>query len=188
MATTADFRNGLVIEYNGELFAIIEFQHVKPGKGGAFVRTKLKNVVTGRVIDNTFRAGEKVETVRLTARQMQFLYMEGEHYIFMDGETYEQYPFDVKMIGPDIAKYLKDGEEYKVLFNESQPLVVELPLFLELEVKETEPAVKGDTVSTVTKSATLETGAVVQVPLFVEAGEILKVDTRTDSYIERAKR
>ncbi len=188
MASTADFRNGLVIRFNNDLYTISEFQHVKPGKGGAFVRTKLKNVITGRVIDNTFRAGEKVEIVKLVARQMQYLYQEGEHYVFMDGETYDQVTLDSSLVDDSISKYLKEGVDYKIMFKESQPLVVELPFFLELEVIKTEPGIKGDTVSSTTKAATLETGAVIQVPLFVEQGDILKVDTRTDLYLERVKK
>ncbi len=188
MANTADFRNGMVIRFSGDPFIIVEFQHVKPGKGGAFVRTKLKNIVTGRVIDNTFRAGEKVEEVRVVARQMQYLYQEGDNYVFMEGETYEQFYLDREMLGDDVIKYLKDGEEYKVLFEGDTPLIVEVPFFMVLEVTETEPGVKGDTVSNTTKPATLETGAVVQVPLFVDVGEFIKVDTRTDEYLERVKK
>lgn len=187
MANTADFRNGLVLRYNGELMTIVEFQHVKPGKGGAFVRTKLKNVITGRVIDNTFRAGEKVDIVRLEAKMMQYLYQDGEDYVFMDGDTYEQVPLGSSIVDESISQYLKDGIEYKVLFDGEIPLVVEVPFFLELEVTETEPGIKGDTVSSTTKPATLETGAVVQVPLFVNIGDVVKVDTRTNEYLERVK-
>lgn len=188
MASTADFRNGMVMRFNGELYSIVEFQHVKPGKGGAFVRTKLKNVITGRVIDNTFRSGEKVEEVRLEARQMQYLYREGDQYVFMDNETYEQYNLDNSLVSDEIAQYLKEGETYKVMFSEGIPLLVEVPFFLELEIVETEPGIKGDTVSSTTKPATLETGAVVQVPLFVEQGDIIKIDTRSNEYLERVKR
>jgi elongation factor P len=187
MASTADFRNGLVIKYNGELYQIIEFQHVKPGKGGAFVRTKLKNVVNGKVIDNTFRSGEKVEDVRLEARPMQYLYPEGDTYVFMDNETYEQINLSGELLGEDVVKWLKEGIDYKVLFSEGQPLVVEPPFFLELEIVETEPGEKGDRVSAATKPAKLETGAVVQVPLFVNEGEVVKVDTRSGEYLERVK-
>jgi len=188
MASTADFRNGMVIRYNNNLVTIIEFQHVKPGKGGAFVRTKLKDVITGKVLDNTFRAGEKVDEVRLEARQMQYLYQEGESYVFMDHETYDQINMGTDLIGPDIAKYMKEGVDFKVLFSEGNtPVVVELPFFLELEVVETEPGDKGDRVSAATKPAKLETGAIVQVPMFVSEGDVLKVDTRTDEYIERVK-
>lgn len=187
MASTADFRNGMVIRYNNDLVQIVEFQHVKPGKGGAFVRTKLKNVVTGRVIDNTFRSGEKVEEVRLEARQMQYLYQEGNEHVFMDHETYEQVHMGEAVLGKDVTKYLKDGVDYKVLYSEGAPLLVETPNFLELEIVEAEPGEKGDRVSAATKPATLETGAVVQVPLFVNVGDVVKVDTRTDEYLERVR-
>lgn len=188
MASTADFRNGMVIRYNNELVAIVEFQHVKPGKGGAFVRTKLKSVKSGRVLDNTFRSGEKVEEVRLEARQMQYLYQEGTDYVFMDGETFEQHYLGKSLVSDDLGKYLKEGIEYKILFENTDAVLLELPNFLELEITETEPAEKGDRVSAATKAATLETGAIVQVPLFIESGEIIKVDTRTDGYIERIKK
>ncbi len=188
MASTADFRNGLVIEYNGELYSIVEFQHVKPGKGGAFVRTKLKNVISGRVIDNTFRAGEKVDEVRLEAHQMQYLYREGDAFVFMDNDTYEQFNLGEALISEEIGQFLKEGETYKVMFRGNDPLLVEVPFFMELEIVETEPGVKGDTVSSTTKPAKLETGAVVQVPLFVDQGEVIKVDTRTCEYLERVKR
>ncbi len=187
MASTADFRNGMVFKFKNDLYQIVEFQHVKPGKGGAFVRTKLKNVVTGRILDNTFRSGEKVDEVRLEARTMQFLYMEGEAYVFMDNETYDQVNMTADNLGDDVIKYLKEGIDYKVLFNEGTPLLVETPNFMELEITHTEPGDKGDRVSAATKPATLETGAVVQVPLFVNSGEIVKVDTRTSEYLERVK-
>ncbi len=188
MASTADFKNGMVIRYSNDLYAISEFQHVKPGKGGAFVRTKLKSVTTGRVIDNTFRSGEKVDQVRLTARNCQYLYMDGDMHVFMDGDTYDQYSLTADLLGEAVTLYLKEGIEYKVMFDDEQVLLVELPNFMELEITVTEPGVKGDTVSNTTKPATLETGAVVQVPLFVDQGEIIKVDTRTNLYLERVKK
>jgi len=184
MATTADFRNGLTIQYGGDIYQIVEFQHVKPGKGGAFVRTKLKSMTDGKVVDNTFRAGEKVEVVRVEARQMQYLYQEGESLIFMDNETYEQVPLSLDLVGDDI-KWLKEGSDVKVLFHEDQALGMELPFFIEYKIIETEPGVKGDTVSGSGKPATVETGAVVQVPFFIEEGDIIKVDTRTGTYLER---
>jgi elongation factor P len=187
MASTADFRNGMVFKFKNDLYQIVEFQHVKPGKGGAFVRTKLKNVVSGRILDNTFRSGEKVDEVRLEARTMQFLYMEGEAYVFMDNETYDQVNMTAEKLGDDVVKYLKEGIDYKVLFNDGNPLLVETPNFMELEISHTEPGDKGDRVSAATKPAKLETGAVVQVPLFVNTGEIIKVDTRTSEYLERVK-
>lgn len=187
MASTADFRNGLVIMFKGEPWSIVEFQHVKPGKGGAFVRTKLKNVVSGKVVDNTFRAGEKVETVRLEEKEMQFLYQEGNTLHFMDNETYEQTPLDASLAG-DMLKFLKEGEVVKVQFHGDKALGLELPFFIEFEVTETEPGVKGDTVSGSGKPATLETGAVIQVPFFVNVGDRVRVDTRTGTYMERVKK
>ncbi|GBE29227.1 elongation factor P [bacterium BMS3Bbin04] len=187
MASTADFRNGMVFKFKNDLYQIVEFQHVKPGKGGAFVRTKLKSVVTGRILDNTFRSGEKVEEVRLEARTMQYLYLEGDSYVFMDNETYDQVNMTAESLGDDVVKYLKEGIDYKVLFNDGKPLLVETPNFMELEIKHTEPGDKGDRVSAATKPATLETGAIVQVPLFVNTGEVVKVDTRTSEYLERVK-
>ena len=187
MASTADFRNGMVIRFRDDLYQIVEFQHVKPGKGGAFVRTKLKNVVTGRVLDNTFRSGEKVDEVRLEARTMQYLYQEGDMHVFMDNETYEQIHLPANSLGDDVVKYLKEGVDYKVLFDQGSPLLVETPNFMELEIVEAEPGEKGDRVSAATKAAKLETGAVVQVPLFVNAGEVIKVDTRTNEYLERVR-
>ncbi len=187
MASTADFRNGMVFKFKDDLYQIVEFQHVKPGKGGAFVRTKLKNVVSGKVIDNTFRSGEKVDEVRLEARTMQYLYLEGEDHVFMDNETYDQVHMTGESLGDSVTKYLKEGIDYKVLFNEGAPLLVETPNFMELEITHAEPGEKGDRVSAATKPATLETGAVVQVPLFVNQGEIIKVDTRTDEYLERVR-
>ncbi len=187
MASTADFKNGMVIRYNHDMLTIVEFQHVKPGKGGAFVRTKLKNVVTGKVIDNTFRSGEKVEEVRVEARMMQYLYQDGDSFIFMDGDTYDQVPMGADLVSEGIAKYLKDGVEYKVLFDQANPIILELPNFLNLEIAETEHGEKGDRVSAEKKPATLETGAVIQVPLFVNIGDLIRVDTRTDLYVERVK-
>lgn len=184
MITTAAFRNGLVIQLDGQLFTIIDFQHVKPGKGGAFVRTKLKNVKTKAVVDKTFRAGEKLEEARLEKRQMQYLYHTGGIYYFMDNETYEQLPIPGEEIG-DAQQFLKEGETVSVLTFENRPLAAELPIFVNLKVVETAPGVKGDTATGGTKPATLETGSVIQVPLFIKAGNTVKIDTRTASYIER---
>ncbi|RKY66231.1 MAG: elongation factor P [Candidatus Latescibacterota bacterium] len=186
MATTADFRNGMVIKLEGQLFSIVEFQHVKPGKGGAFVRTKLKNVKTKAVLDRTFRAGERIEEVRLERRQMQYLYNSGEIFYFMDTETYDQLPIPMEQVG-EAREFLKEGETTSVLTYENRPVGIELPIFVNLKVAETAPGVKGDTVSGGTKPATLETGAVIQVPLFIKAGDTVKVDTRTASYIERTE-
>jgi elongation factor P len=185
MATTADFRNGMVIELDGDLYTITYFQHVKPGKGGAFVRTKLKNVLSGAVIERTFRAGEKVEEVRLVRRPVQYSYTDGQFYYFMDGETYEQIPLRAETIGGDQLAYLKETMMCEALSRDGEPISVELPFFVELEVVETEPGVRGDTAQGGTKPAKLETGAVVQVPLFIEAGDVIKVDRRENKYLER---
>lgn len=184
MATSNDFYNGMVIRKDGKLFAIVEFLHVKPGKGGAFVRSKLKEVKSGRVLDVTWRAGEKVEDVRLERRKAQFLYKDDEFH-FMKLDDYDQLSLTAEAIGGDKAQFLKDGLEIEMLFDGDTPVIVELPNFVELTVVATDPGVKGDTVSGGSKPATLETGAVVQVPLFVEEGERLKIDTRTGSYVSR---
>lgn len=184
-ASTSDFRKGLKIELNGEPFLMVEFQHVKPGKGGAFVRTKLKSLMTGNVIDKTFRSGEKVATPDLEEKAMQYLYPEGEQLFFMDNETYEQLAIPGSALGNSVS-FLKENMDVNVLFHNQKPIGVDLPFFVELEVSETDPGVKGDTASGGSKPATLETGAVVQVPLFVKEGDLLKIDTRDGSYIERA--
>ncbi|UCF18533.1 MAG: elongation factor P [Gemmatimonadota bacterium] len=185
MASTADFRNGMVIELDGSLVAITYFQHVKPGKGGAFVRTKLKNVLTGSVIEKTFRAGEKVDEVRLVRRPVQYSYTDGQFYYFMDQETYEQIPLPAATIGDDQLDYLKENMICEALARDGEPISVELPFFVELAVAETEPGVRGDTAQGGTKPAKLETGAVVQVPLFIETGDVIKVDRRENKYLER---
>ncbi len=182
--STSEFRKGLKVELNGEPFVMVDFQHVKPGKGGAFVRTRLKSLWSGNVIDKTFRSGEKVETPDLEERAMQYLYPEGENLIFMDNETYEQLAIPKEVIGDGI-NFLKENIDVTVLFHNQKPIGVDLPYFVELEVVETDPGIKGDTASGGSKPATLETGAVVQVPLFVKEGDLLKIDTRDGSYIER---
>ena len=184
MYSTTDFRKGLKIEIDGTPFEIIEFQHFKPGKGGAMVRTKLRNILKGRVLDNTFRSGEKVERPNLESRDMQFLYHEGEQLVFMDMTTYDQMHMDAEATDGK-ANYLKDGQECRVLLYNEKPLDIEIPASLVLEVTETEPGAKGDTVSNVTKPATLETGVVIQVPIFVNIGDRVKVDTRTNGYLGR---
>ena len=184
MYSTTDFRKGLKIEIDGTPFEIIEFQHFKPGKGGAMVRTKLRNILNGRVLDNTFRSGEKVERPNLESRDMQFLYHEGEQLVFMDMTTYDQMHMDAEATDGK-ANYLKDGQECRVLLYNEKPLDIEIPASLVLEVTETEPGAKGDTVSNVTKPATLETGGVIQVPIFVNIGDRVKVDTRTNGYLSR---
>jgi elongation factor P len=185
MASTADFRNGLVMEIDGQLWTLIYFQHVKPGKGPAFVRTKLKKVLTGAVVEKTYRAGEKVTTVRLERRPVSYSYSDGQLYHFMDKETFEMIPLSDDIIGEDQLQYLKENMECEGLIHEGNVLMVELPQFVELLVTESDPGVKGDTAQGGTKPATLETGAVVQVPLFVEIGDVLKVDRREDKYLTR---
>jgi len=185
MATTADFRNGMVLNIDGELWALTYFQHVKPGKGGAFVRTKMKHVLTGRVVDKTYRSGEKVESVRLERRPVQYSYTDGDLYYFMDVNTYELTPIAGDIIGDDQLRYLKENMECEGLVHDGNVIAVELPFFVELRVSETEPGVRGDTAQGATKPATLETGAIVHVPLFVEEGDVLKVDRREDKYLTR---
>jgi elongation factor P len=185
LADTSDFRNGLIIKLEGQLYTIVEFQHVKPGKGGAFVRTKLKQIPDGYVIDKTFRAGEKVEEIRVERRSYQYLYTNDDLYYLMDAETYDQIPVSEELV-EDALPYLTEGMNVSVLMNGDKPIAVELPLFVELAVAETEPGVRGDTAQGGSKSAKLETGAVVSVPLFIEVGDMLKIDTRTGRYIERA--
>lgn len=186
MYSPSDFKKGLKIEMDGTPYVIVEFLHVKPGKGGAFVRTKIKNLVTGKVLDQTFRSGEKVKRPDLVEREMQFLYREGDSFYLMDNENFEQLALTAEQLG-DAVLFLTENLNVKVLFFNQQPVTAELPNFVELTVAQTEPGVKGDTASGGSKPATLETGAVIQVPLFINEGDRLKVDTRTGSYIERAK-
>jgi elongation factor P len=186
MTTTNDLKNGMTLNIDGTLMNVVEFQHVKPGKGGAFVRTKLKNVRTGRVLDKTFRAAEPVEVAILDKRQMQFLYRDDSGFHFMDTETYEQLAVPADAVG-DAASYMVEGDTPYVTTYEGAAIGVELPASVELAVAETEPGVKGDRVSGATKPATLSTGAVVQVPLFVEVGDKVKVDTRTGAYLTRVQ-
>lgn len=186
MIDTSDFRNGLSIIQDNDIFTIVEFQHVKPGKGGAFVRTRLRNARTGAVIDKTFRAGEKMDQARLERRTMQYLYRQDEEYFLMDTETYDQISVSRAAIG-DPVKYLKDGMEVGVVDYNGEVIGVEVPFFVELEIAETDPGVRGDTASGGSKPATLESGAVIQVPFFINVGDRVKVDTRTDQYLERAK-
>jgi len=183
---TSDFRNGLSIIQGNDIFTIVEFQHVKPGKGGAFVRTRLKNVRTGAVIEKTFRAGERMEQAVLERKPMQYLYKQDDQYYLMNTETYDQIAVSGDLVGPAV-KYLKDGMEVTVVEHNGAIIAVEVPFFVELEVVETEPGVRGDTASGGSKPATLETGAVIQVPFFVDVGDKVKVDTRTDEYLERVK-
>jgi len=186
MYATADFRKGLKIELDGIPYIIVDFQHVKPGKGGAFVRTKIKNLITGRVLDQTFRSGEKVKQPDLVEREMQFLYREGDRYCLMDNETFDQLLLTEEQVG-EARLYLTENMNVNILFFNQQPVAVEGPTFVELEVAQTEPGVRGDTAAAGTKPAVLESGAPIQVPLFINVGDRVKVDTRTGSYIERVK-
>ncbi|MHB8205559.1 MAG: elongation factor P [Desulfomonilaceae bacterium] len=186
MYSTSDFRKGLKIEINGEPFTIVDFLHVKPGKGGAFVRTTLKSLLTANVIDRTFRSGEKLDKPDLEEKQMQFLYESEGEYHFMDSETYEQLFLVEQNLG-DAKNYLQENVNVTVLFHNGKPIGVEVPIFVELTVTTTEPGLRGDTAAGATKPATLETGMNVQVPLFVNEGDVLKIDTRTGKYIERAR-
>ena len=181
---TSQFRNGLKIELDGEPFVIVYFQHVKPGKGGAFVRTKVRNLKTGRVLDRRFRSGEKVDEADIEERKMQFLYHDGEQLVFMDTQNYEQTPFSQEQVG-DLKQFLKENMDVDVLFWRGKPINISLPNFIEARITHCEPGLKGDTASNVTKPATIETGAVVQVPLFIEEGETIRVDTRSGEYVER---
>jgi elongation factor P len=186
MYSTAEFKKGLKVEIDGVPYVIVDFQHVKPGKGGAFVRTKLKSLLTGRVLDQTFRSGEKVKRPDLVEREMQYLYREGDSFCMMDNDTYEQMMLTADQVG-DVRLYLTENLDVKILFFNQQPVAVEVPLFVELEVAQTEPGVKGDTAAGGTKPATLESGVSIQVPLFINEGDRVRVDTRTGSYMERVK-
>ncbi len=186
MIATSDFRKGARIEYKGAPHEIIDFQHHKMGRGGAIVRTKLKNLKTGSIFDDSFKGGEKFETPNLEERSMQYLYNDGELYHFMDNETYEQMPLSLEQLG-DAKKFLKENMEVKILLYNGEPLTVELPMFVELKIEKTEPGFRGDTASGSSKPAVLESGAVVKVPFHLNEGDIIKVDTRTSEYIERVK-
>ena len=186
MYSTSDFRKGLKVEIAGEPYVIVDFQHVKPGKGGAFVRTRLKSLVTGNVIDQTFRSGDRVDKPDLEEREMQFLYETAGEYHFMDTKTFEQLFLTADQMG-ESKDFLKENLVIKALFHNKRPIGIEVPMFVELKVVKSEPGVKGDTASGATKPATLESGAVIQVPLFVEEGDMIRVDTRTGEYITRVK-
>lgn len=187
MASVSDFRNGMAIRHNGEIWIVTDFQHVKPGKGQAFIRTKLKQLTTGKVIDHTFRLSDTIEEVRLEQRPMQFLYTTGDELHLMDTETFDQIMIPRELLG-DQAQFLKEGHTVNVMFLESRPVTASLPTFIELEVTSAPPGVKGDTVSNLQKPATLETGAEIQVPLFIKQGDMVKIDTRDGSYIERVSK
>jgi elongation factor P len=185
MISTNQFKIGMTILIGDEIYQIIDFQHVKPGKGAAFVRTKLKSFKTGAVIEKNFRAGERFETAHLNRREMQYLYRDGQDYVFMDMETYEQLSLNQEQI-EEAVKYLKEGQIVLVVLHEGSPIGVELPTSVELSVIETDPGLRGDTATGGTKPAKLETGATIQVPLFIQVGDVIKVDTRTGEYITRA--
>jgi elongation factor P len=187
MYDTSNFKKGLKIEVGGKPFEIVDFLHVKPGKGGAFVRTKLKNLLTGRVVDQTFRSGEKIGRPALEEKQMQYLYKDGNSYCLMDNETYDQVFLSEEQVG-ESRLFLPENITVSVLYYNDEPVGVELPLFVELTITDTEPGVKGDTASKTTKPATLETGAVIPVPIFLNVGDGVKVDTRTGTYVERTKK
>lgn len=184
--STAEFRKSLKIELDREPFVIVDFQHVKPGKGGAFVRTKLKSLKSGRVLERTFRSGEVVDTPDLDEREVQYLYRQGEQFCFMDTSTYEQIFLDAEHVG-DAAQWLQENLVVRLVFHQGKPLSIDLPITVSLRIVQTEPGVRGDTASGGNKPATLETGAVVQVPLFLNEGDLVKVDTRTGQYLERVK-
>ena len=185
MATTNDLKNGMTLNIDGQLWNVVDFQHVKPGKGGAFVRTKLKNVLSGKVVDRTFNAGVRVEQASVDRREMQYLYREGDDFVFMDTQDYDQPRIPAATVG-DAANYLLEEQNVTVAFNEGVPLYVELPAAVELTVSQTDPGLQGDRSTGGTKPAILETGAQVQVPLFITTGEKVKVDTRTGEYLGRA--
>lgn len=182
--STADFRNGMCIEYNNKLCTIVEFQHVKPGKGGAFVRTKLRDIKTGRVVDYTFNAGTKFDSVRLETKKMQFLYSDGTDFNFMDMSSFEQLSIPAETVG-SAANWLKENDEAALMYAGDELISIEPPMFVELEVTETEPGFKGDTATNTTKPATLETGVTIQVPTFVEIGDVLQIDSRDGRFVKR---
>jgi elongation factor P len=184
LVSTNDFKNGMSIEVDGQAFTIVEFQHVKPGKGGAFVRTRIKNISTGAVLDRTFRAGEKFRRVRTESKKMLYLYSTPDEVVLMDNDTYEQTSLPVALVG-DSLKFVKENMDVELLVVDGNPAEMLPPTFVELAIADTQPGVKGDTVSGGSKPATLETGAVVNVPLFLKVGDVVKVDTRTGEYVER---
>lgn len=185
MISAGDFRNGMTFEMDGDVYQVIEFQHVKPGKGAAFVRTKYRNVRTGSVMEKTFNPSEKFEQAQLQRRDMSFLYADGSLYYFMDNDTYEQIPLDAAIIG-DGLKFLKENMICKIISHKGTVFSVEPPTFVELEVTDTEPGVRGDTANSASKNATVETGAVIKVPLFINNGDVIRIDTRNGEYMERA--
>ena len=186
MLTAGDFRKGITFQINGEPYVVLDFQHVKPGKGAAFVRTKYKNIITGAIREEAFNPNDKFDNAHIETKKMQYLYNDGELYYFMDGETYDQVPISFDMV-EDAIKYLRENDEATIKFYKEQPFIVEAPNFVDLKVIECEPGVKGDTATNVTKEATVETGAVVHVPIFIEEGEVIQIDTRSGEYLGRSK-
>ena len=187
MLTAGDFRKGITFQINGEPYVVLDFQHVKPGKGAAFVRTKYKNIITGAIREEAFNPNDKFENAHIETKKMQYLYNDGELYYFMDGETYDQVPISFDMV-EDAIKYLRENDEATIKFYKEQPFIVEAPNFVDLKVIDCEPGVKGDTATNVTKEATVETGAVVlHVPIFIEEGEVIQIDTRSGEYLGRSK-
>lgn len=182
--STADFKNGMGLKINGKYYTIVEFQHVKPGKGGAFVRYKIRDLKTGRVVEQTCNAGTKFESVSLVSKTMQYLYNDGNAYYFMDNDTYEQIPVSIDFIGEN-AKWFKENDNCSLLYADNELLGVEPPMFIEVEITETDPGFKGDTVQGSSKPAVIETGATVNVPMYLNTGDVIKVDTRTGTYVSR---
>ena len=185
MITAGEFRNGATFELDGQIFQVVEFQHVKPGKGAAFVRTKMRNIITGSTVERTFNPSDKVQDAHIERKDLQYLYNDGDLYYFMDTETFEQMPINKETIG-DTFKFVKENMIVKILSYKENVFGIEPPTFVELEIIETEPGFKGDTATGATKPATLETGAIVKVPLFINQGDVIKIDTRTGDYLERA--
>ncbi|MDD5424691.1 MAG: elongation factor P [Candidatus Omnitrophica bacterium] len=184
MISTSDLKNGLTIKMDGQLFVVIEFQHVKPGKGGAFVKTKLRSLSTGNVLPKTFRSGDKLEDAFIEYKKLQFMYASGDEYHFMEEKTYEQFQLTAEQMG-DVPHFLKENMMVNASFYENKLMTIEPPMFVELAVVEADPGLKGDTAKSGTKAVKLETGYTIQVPLFIEAGNVLKIDTRTGAYVER---
>ncbi|MDR0852550.1 MAG: elongation factor P [Clostridiales Family XIII bacterium] len=185
MLSAGEFRKGMTFEIDGDPYVVLDFQHVKPGKGAAFVRTKYKNILNGSIREEAFNPNDKFPKAHIESKKMQYLYNDGELYYFMDGETYEQVPLGAEQV-EDAIQWLRENDSADIKFYKDNAFLVEAPNFVELKIIETEPGVKGDTATNVTKSATVETGATVQVPIFIEAGEIIKIDTRTGDYLGRA--
>ena len=185
MITAGDFRKGITIEWDGGVWNIVDFQHVKPGKGAAFVRTKIKNIMTGAVVERSFNPTDKMPRAIIETKEMQYVYNDGEMYYFMDVETYEQLPLNSDKLG-DSFKFVKENTVCKIISYKGNVFGVEPPFFVELEVTDTEPGVRGDTATNVTKQATLETGAIIRVPIFINNGDVIKIDTRTGEYLSRA--